>query len=260
MPHIKIEPNGSVNIVPLSSQRPGCHKVGNLGIGGMEQDTQSMESASPAEDRDPPQDSAKRRQILEGARAVFLSQGFDRASMDEIARAAGVSKGTLYVYFNNKQRLFEELIIEDRRAQAEQIIDFDPADPDIRGVLTRFGVSLCKMMQRPQTVALVRTVIAASGQFPNIGRTLYAAGPAHGIQRLSRYFDAQVASGRLSMPDTELAAAQFLDLSLCRLFKPLLFSVTGPASIEKIEANINSAVDIILAYYGPKAEPVPSGT
>ena len=49
-------------------------------------------------------DSAKRRQIIQGARAIFLAQGFDAASMSDIARAAGVSKGTLYVYFDNKER------------------------------------------------------------------------------------------------------------------------------------------------------------
>ena len=48
------------------------------------------------------QDTAKRRQIIEGARQVFMAQGFDAASMNEIARVAGVSKGTLYVYFQNK--------------------------------------------------------------------------------------------------------------------------------------------------------------
>ena len=44
--------------------------------------------------------SAKRRQIMEGARTVFLAAGFDGASMNDIARVAGVSKGTLYVYFD----------------------------------------------------------------------------------------------------------------------------------------------------------------
>ena len=126
------------------------------------------------------------------------------------------------------------------------------ADPDIRGVLTRFGVNLCEMLQRPQTVALIRIVIAASAQFPDIGRTLYASGPAHGIKRISAYFDAQVARGALSMRDTELAAAQFIELCLCRSLKPLLFSVTGPASRASIEANVTSAVDMILAAYGVK--------
>lgn len=55
-------------------------------------------------------DTSKRRQIIDGARKVFLDLGFDGASMGEIARAAGVSKGTLYVYFADKNRLFEAIV------------------------------------------------------------------------------------------------------------------------------------------------------
>ena len=52
---------------------------------------------------------SKRKQILHGAREVFLAQGFDGASMGEIAQGSGVSKGTLYVYFDSKDKLFEAL-------------------------------------------------------------------------------------------------------------------------------------------------------
>jgi AcrR family transcriptional regulator len=52
----------------------------------------------------------KRAQILDGARAVFLAEGFDGASMEAIAHAAGVSKGTLYSYFKGKDELFTSLI------------------------------------------------------------------------------------------------------------------------------------------------------
>src|SRR5438552_1112327 len=64
-------------------------------------------------------EGAKRRQIMEGARAVFLDQGFDAASMGEIARRAGVSKGTLYVYFDSKEALFEAIFEDESRLQAE---------------------------------------------------------------------------------------------------------------------------------------------
>ena len=57
-----------------------------------------------------PEDSVKRRQIVEGARVVFKALGFDAASMGEIARAAGVSKGTLYVYFKDKDELFQAIV------------------------------------------------------------------------------------------------------------------------------------------------------
>ena len=59
------------------------------------------------------EDSSKRRQILDGARKVFMDLGFDGASMGEIARSAGVSKGTLYVYFADKNRLFEAIVEEE---------------------------------------------------------------------------------------------------------------------------------------------------
>ena len=85
------------------------------------------------------EDSAKRRQIVEGARAIFLSQGFDAASMNDIARAAGVSKGTLYVYFKHKEQLFEAIIEQECELQAEGIFDLDPNDHDVEAVLTRLG-------------------------------------------------------------------------------------------------------------------------
>ena len=74
-------------------------------------------------------ESAKRRQILDGARRVFLADGFDGASMNDIARVAGVSKGTLYVYFDSKEALFEALIREDRKQQAERIVISRPTPP-----------------------------------------------------------------------------------------------------------------------------------
>src|ERR687889_376512 len=77
-------------------------------------------------------ESAKRRQILEGARKVFLAQGFDGASMGEIAKVAGVSKGTLYVYFDSKETLFESLTTEQKKSLAEALFQLDSDDPDVR--------------------------------------------------------------------------------------------------------------------------------
>ena len=64
------------------------------------------------------EESSKRRQILDGACKVFLDLGFDGASMGAIARAAGVSKGTLYVYFADKCRLLEAIVEGARKASA----------------------------------------------------------------------------------------------------------------------------------------------
>ena len=72
------------------------------------------------------EDSSKRRQIIDGARKVFMDLGFDGASMGEIARSAGVSKGTLYVYFADKSRLFEAIVEEESLEQGKVAFNFDP--------------------------------------------------------------------------------------------------------------------------------------
>src|SRR5215813_2716187 len=82
------------------------------------------------------EESAKRRQIMDGAREVFLAQGFDGASMGEIARKARVSKGTLYVYFDSKEALFAAIAEEECQAQAEQVFALDSNDHDVEAVLT----------------------------------------------------------------------------------------------------------------------------
>ena len=74
-------------------------------------------------------DSAKRRQIVQGARSIFLARGFDAASMSDIAKAAGVSKGTLYVYFDNKEQLFEAIVHEECLVHAEGVFNLDPDGP-----------------------------------------------------------------------------------------------------------------------------------
>src|SRR3954453_17319310 len=91
-------------------------------------------------------DTVKRRQIIEGARAVFLAQGFDAASMSDIARKAGVSKGTLYVYFKSKDELFEAITEEQCSMQAERVFQLDEADRDVAAVLFRLGSTFAHFM------------------------------------------------------------------------------------------------------------------
>jgi AcrR family transcriptional regulator len=198
------------------------------------------------------EDSAKRRQIIEGARRVFLAQGFDAASMGEIARAAGVSKGTLYVYFENKEQLFEAIVGQECRAQAEGIFKFDPADHDVDAVLTRLGVAYVEFLCRPGgPSSLQRTVIAIAERMPEVGRLFYETGPAHGIDLLASYLSAQVAARVLAVEDCEIAAAQFMDACQSTLFKPVLFNFGATPTPERIEHVVKIAVRAFLAAYRP---------
>ncbi|KQQ18209.1 TetR family transcriptional regulator [Methylobacterium sp. Leaf123] len=198
-------------------------------------------------------ESDKRRQILEGARQVFMASGFDGASMGEIAKTANVSKGTLYVYFDSKEALFETLTTEAKSELAENLFRLDEDDPDVRAVLTRLGISYLMTMARPEHVSIIRMVMGACEKFPRFGQAFYEAGPACGVARLKAYIDAQVAAGRLRADDTDLAAKHFLQLCQAGMLTRLLFNAgTAPEEAE-IRHRVSEAVRVFYAGYGPDA-------
>jgi AcrR family transcriptional regulator len=195
------------------------------------------------------EDNAKRRQIVEGARQIFLANGFDAASMNDIAKAAGVSKGTLYVYFQNKEQLFQAIVHAECQVHAENTFDLDPADHDVAAVLLRLGTSFIEFLCRPAKASALRTVIAIADRMPEIGKVFYETGPAVGIERLADYLRAQVQAGVLAIDDVDIAAAQFLDACQATLFKPVLFNFSEAPAPERIAYVIGIAVKTFLAAY-----------
>lgn len=192
-------------------------------------------------------DNAKRRQIVNGARSVFLARGFDAASMGDIAKVAGVSKGTLYVYFKNKEELFAAIVQQECSSHTEVAFQLDPGNHDVEGVLSRLGfegvISLCRK------ASSLRIVIAIADRMPEIGKTFYETGPSHGIKLLADYLEAQVRAGILAIDDCEVAAAQFFDACQSTLFKPVLFNFAPLPSPERIRHVVGIAVRAFLAAY-----------
>ena len=200
-------------------------------------------------------DNAKRRQIIEGARTTFLEQGFDAASMNDIARAAGVSKGTLYVYFPNKEQLFQTICSEECAAQAETLFKLDADDADVEGTLTRLGVDFLTFVCRPEKASSARTVIAIAERMPEIGRAFYETGPVCGINMLSDYLKSKVKQGILVIKDCEVAAAQLIEAFGATTFKPMLFNFAKPPTAEHIRYVVDIAVRAFLAAYGARKLP-----
>jgi AcrR family transcriptional regulator len=195
------------------------------------------------------EESAKRRQIVEGAHAVFLARGFDAASMNDIARAAGVSKGTLYVYFKDKEQLFEAIVERECELQAEGVFTLDPHDHHVEAVLTRLGFAYIGFLCRPEKASAVRIVIAIADRMPELGRRFYQRGPAAGIAKLAAYIAAQVDAGELVVDDCEVAAAQLLEAYQAMIFKSMVFNFAHEPSRQKVERVVKTAVKVFLAAY-----------
>jgi AcrR family transcriptional regulator len=191
-------------------------------------------------------DTAKRQQILDGARRCFLAQGFDGASMNDIVTEAGVSKGTVYAYFPSKEKLFGAMIFEDRRSLAERTIVLGDENRAIGEVLHDVALRLVSLTRTPESQAYVRMVISASGKFPEIGRSFYEAGPAYTIDKIASYMEKKMDDGTLKRRNAHLAATQFVDLVQSGITKPNLFSVESIADKLGVEAVVNSAISLFL--------------
>lgn len=197
-------------------------------------------------------DSAKARQILDGARTVFLAQGFDAASMNDIAREAGVSKGTIYAHFPSKDALFAALIREDKRQQAEQLSIYDDLDGPIAEVLPRIGFAIMDLILEPGHVAQTRTVAAVAPRFPEIGRAFYEAGPEYGHRRFAAFLERRAATGELKIENYETAAEQFFNLAQGVLFKKMLFAAQPKPSRTEIQQTVDAAARVFLKTYAAR--------
>lgn len=200
-------------------------------------------------------DPAKRTQIMIGAKRAFMERGFDATGVNDICQVAGVSKSTLYVYFDNKEDLFEAIIEQERdrlfRGVAE-ILNSEGASTD---VLFHFGTKIAEIICSPDVVQAQRIIIGIADRMPDLGARFYSGGAMRAQTALTSYLNRKVAAGHLTIPDIPLAAAQFIELSIAPLWKPRLFGKeTRPPSQQDIEKTVSSAVTMFVASYGRGVE------
>ena len=208
---------------------------------------ESLRRGRPAAGQDP----VKRGQIIEGARRVFIDKGFEAASMNDITREAGVSKGTIYVYFANKEELFEALIEEERSTIFKNMYDVLDQIGDLRATLVKFGKVLSAKITSAKVIQAQRTVVGAADRIPELGTRFYERGPKRGHDKVVIFLNAAIQRGLLNIPDVDLAAYQFTELCLAGLFRQCIFAYrTKAPSAAEIEHIVSSGVDMFLKFYG----------
>ncbi|GIT92698.1 TetR family transcriptional regulator [Jannaschia pagri] len=189
-------------------------------------------------------------QVLEGARSVFLADGYEGASVDAIARAAGVSKATLYSYFADKRLLFMEVAKAECSLQIEEAdaILTDEANP--REVLCTAADRMLSFFLSSFGQSIFRICVAESDRFPELGQEFYDTGPKRFRDKMVEYLQCAAAEGDLVIQDFELAADQFAELCKASLFPELVFGIRKTVSEAEKKRVINGAVETFLARYG----------
>ena len=189
-------------------------------------------------------------QVLEGARKVFLAEGYEGANVDDIAREAGVSKATLYSYFPDKRLLFMEVARSECRQQAEATMKLVQPDLPPRDLLLAGARQIVEFFNSPMSLSIFRMCVAEADRFPELGREFYRSGPMMARNMLADYLRCATGAGLLNVDNTELAAEQFAELCKAGIFTQRLFGVAGELSQDWCETVAQSAVDMFLARYG----------
>jgi TetR/AcrR family transcriptional regulator, mexJK operon transcriptional repressor len=144
----------------------------------------------------------KRAAILEGAKTVFLRDGFGAATMDDVAAAAGVGKQTVYRHFGSKEALFLGLVQSMCASAIAATVPAHPTRRPIEDELRALGQLLARSLIAPDSLALYRAIVAEAGRLPVLGAIFYQHGPqlarsmAAGI--LAKRFDEKTAAARAS--------------------------------------------------------------
>lgn len=198
----------------------------------------------------------KFEQVLEGARTVFMRDGFERASVDDIAREAGVSKATLYAYFPDKRLLFMEIAKAECRRQADEAEALITDDAPVTEVLRFAAEKLAAFITSEFGRRIFRVAVAEAETFPALAHEFYHSGPKLVHDRIAHYLRCAAERGELAIDDIDLAAEQFTQLCKAGLHDRLILGIDiaeccGPADMARV---IDGAVQMFMARYGNAAQ------
>jgi len=114
-----------------------------------------------------PVSSQKALEILRAARKVFIAKGFEAASMDAVARTAGVSKATVYAHFRSKSDLFAAIVAQVAGRLTGEIHSVMEARLPLRQALMRIGTEFLEVLVDPERVRIFRMMVAETDRLPD---------------------------------------------------------------------------------------------
>jgi AcrR family transcriptional regulator len=194
----------------------------------------------------------RERRILDAARKVFAETGYSGATMDGVAVEAGLSKPTLYQYFESKEALFEAMMLVERDHMLDAF-----QNPSPRGMvadLLEFSWAYADTVLRPDMLSLARLIIGEVQRFPEIGHAYQASGPDRLLRGIMDYLDDRKKEGRLAFEDAELTAQDLWGLILSAPRNQALYMPDNPPSRGEVARFIHNGLRVFLKAYSTRSE------
>jgi TetR/AcrR family transcriptional regulator, regulator of autoinduction and epiphytic fitness len=190
----------------------------------------------------------KRTAVVRAAMELFLEQGYERTSLQQIGKRADVSTATLFKRFPTKAALFEAMVEDFWAAPPppcpEKALSENPAVG-----LRKMGLSYALLLRSPDMQAIYRLIISEAPRFPDLGHAVYERAKGPFLKRLQDYLLTQAVTGRLVIDNVETAANQFLAVITGQSFWPELVGRDCGGTDEDVEHVVEEAVKLMLARY-----------
>ena len=187
------------------------------------------------------------REICAAALEVFAEKGFAAAKLDEIARRAGVSKGTLYLYFKDKEQLFRAVVRDAvvpnvERARSDLIQTGMPFADLVRMFLAHFVA----MTERVPVGAVAKMVISESRNFPELAKVWHNEVVSKALGTITALIEMAQAKGEVRPGDARLHAFTLMGPMLMGIIYRETLEPVGGAPLD-LGALARQHADTVLA-------------
>lgn len=202
-----------------------------------------------SQDQRPPDRGVARRQaFLQAAREVFLEQGYEAASVNDVVRRAGGSLATLYAQFGNKEGLFLA-VTEDQherftKAMTPRAVDHLPLETGLQEI----GEGFVRAMLAPENLSYFRIVVGEGRKFPEHLQR-YISGGAERVRKVIASF---LERHSANVEDPEMAASYLIELWRSRHHYRALADDAYSISDSELRAHVAAAVRFFLRAARPE--------
>jgi TetR/AcrR family transcriptional repressor of mexJK operon len=207
----------------------------------------------------PSRQSQRLAAILAAAEQVFLEKGYERGSLDDVAREANASKATIYAHFGNKLGLFQAILSTRSQQLQEPLRSGEATHAPVRDVLTEFGRRFLHTLLSPVPLKFYRLIVAQGANFPDLAELWFSKGPRAQIMALAAFLTHRRDLGELNIPVPETVAEFFLMSLRGTLHLQAAVGLLHPPYDDIIDTKVAAAVDMVMRAYGPHPENAQQG-
>lgn len=194
------------------------------------------------------QKSAERRKaILDAALDEFSKEGFAATRLEDVARRAGVAKGTIYLHFRDKEELFQELIRSMMTPQLDALVALQDLDAPVQVVLRKFAELFQREVLGTRRRDVMRLVIAEGPRFPAIAEFYYREVVSRGVAALRRVLQRGVERGELAHKELADYPQLVVAPAVLAIHWASLFQAFAPLDAEKM---LDAHLRILLGQGG----------